>query len=219
MENEWLFSRLLMAYGVPVASTEIGHFHGERCLIVQRFDRRLPTSGASWLHLPTEDGCQAAATPATNKYENNDGPGMLATFLKAQALFWMLRAIDGHAKTFGLFLNPGGRFQLTALCNLLSAWPIEGDDLVGRQSPLHQSGGDHQPPHADHREMPRPWRCPNHPPRADLEDSSHGDCHADSVPADFPERIAEPVLTSVQALHSQIQKPAKQQRNLWATGG
>jgi serine/threonine-protein kinase HipA len=96
------------------------------------------------LRLPTEDCCQATATPATKKYENNGGPGMvaiaellaqssepsdLATFFKAQVLFWMLRAIDGHAKNFSLFLNPGERFQLTPLYDVLSAWPV-----IGRRS-------------------------------------------------------------------------------------
>ena len=41
----------------------------------------------------------------------------------------MLRAIDGHAKNFSLFLNPGGRFQLTPLYDVLSAWPV-----IGRRS-------------------------------------------------------------------------------------
>ena len=144
VENEWLCSKLLMAYGLPVASTEMGRFDGERCLVVQRFDRRLHASGAYWLRLPTEDCCQATATPSANKYENNGGPGMvaiaallaqssepsdLATFFKAQVLFWMLRAIDGHAKNFSLFLNAGGRFQLTPLYDVLSAWPV-----IGRRS-------------------------------------------------------------------------------------
>lgn len=57
--------------------------------------------------------------------ERND----LTTFFKAQVLFWMLRAIDGHAKNFSLFLNPGGRFQLTPLYDVLSAWPV-----IGRRS-------------------------------------------------------------------------------------
>ena len=141
VENEWLCSKVLKAYGLPVASTEMGRFDGERCLIVQRFDRRLHATGAYWLRLPTEDFCQATSTPAANKYENNGGPGMgaiaallaqssersdLACFFKAQVLFWMLRAIDGHAKNFSLFLNPGGRFQLTPLYDVLSAWPVIG---------------------------------------------------------------------------------------------
>ena len=41
----------------------------------------------------------------------------------------MLRAIDGHAKNFSLFLNAGGRFQLTPLYDVLSAWPV-----IGRRS-------------------------------------------------------------------------------------
>jgi serine/threonine-protein kinase HipA len=119
-------------------------FDGERCLIVNRFDRRLHASGCYWLRLPTEDFCQATSTPATNKYENNGGPGMVAiaallaqssesqdltTFFQAQVLFWMLRAIDGHAKNFSLFLTAGGRFQLTPLYDVLSAWPV-----IGRRS-------------------------------------------------------------------------------------
>jgi len=141
VENEWLCSRILHAFGLPVATSEMASFDGKRCLIVERFDRRLDPSGAYWLRLPTEDFCQATSTPATNKYENNGGPGMaaiaallaqsserrdLTNFFKAQVLFWMLRAIDGHAKNFSLFLNPGGRFQLTPLYDVLSAWPVIG---------------------------------------------------------------------------------------------
>jgi len=141
VENEWLCSKVLEAFGLPVASSEMASFVGERCLIVQRFDRRLHASGTYWLRLPTEDCCQATSTPAAKKYENNGGPGMVAiagllaqssersdlvTFFKAQVLFWMLRAIDGHAKNFSLFLNSGGRFQLTPLYDVLSAWPVIG---------------------------------------------------------------------------------------------
>ena len=112
VENEWLCSRILHAFGLPVAPSEIASFDGQRCLIVERFDRKLHASGSHWLWLPTEDCCQATAIPATKKYEYNSGPGMvaiaellaqssepsdLATFFKAQVLFWMLRAIDGHA--------------------------------------------------------------------------------------------------------------------------
>ena len=144
VENEWLCSQILQAFGLPVAPSHIASFDGQRCLLVGRFDRKLNASGSHWLRLPTEDCCQATATPAANKYENNGGPGMVAiaellaqssersdltTFFKAQVLFWMLRAIDGHAKNFSLFLNPGGRFQLTPLYDVLSAWPV-----IGRRS-------------------------------------------------------------------------------------
>ena len=48
------------------------------------------------------------------------------TFFKAQVLFWMLRATDGHAKNFSLFLRPGGAFSLTPLYDILSASPVIG---------------------------------------------------------------------------------------------
>ena len=38
----------------------------------------------------------------------------------------MLRAIDGHAKNFSLFLLPGGGYRLTPLYDVLSAWPVIG---------------------------------------------------------------------------------------------
>ena len=141
VENEWLCGRLLRGYGLQVAASEIASFEGQRCLIVERFDRRRHPTGSYWLRLPTEDFCQATATPPEQKYENQGGPGMVAisellaqssavedrrTFYSAQVLYWMLRAIDGHAKNFSLFLNPGGRYQLTPLYDVLSAWPVIG---------------------------------------------------------------------------------------------
>jgi len=50
----------------------------------------------------------------------------LRCFFQAQVLFWMLRAIDGHAKDFSLFLLPGGSYRLTPLYDVLSAWPVIG---------------------------------------------------------------------------------------------
>ncbi|MFX5521492.1 HipA domain-containing protein, partial [Acinetobacter baumannii] len=49
------------------------------------------------------------------------------TFFQAQVIFWMLRAPDGHAKNFSLFLRPEGRYQLTPLYDVLSAHPIIGE--------------------------------------------------------------------------------------------
>lgn len=42
-------------------------------------------------------------------------------FMKAQIAFWLLGAIDGHAKNFSVFLYPGGGFQLTPLYDVMSA--------------------------------------------------------------------------------------------------
>ncbi|MFA5598935.1 MAG: HipA domain-containing protein, partial [Pusillimonas sp.] len=76
------------------------------------------------------------------KYESDGGPGVRSimkllatskdpdrdrrTFFQAQVLFWMLRATDGHAKNFSIFLRPGGAYELTPLYDVLSAYPIMG---------------------------------------------------------------------------------------------
>lgn len=144
VENEWLCARLLRAYGIPVANCEIGQFGSQKVLIVERFDRRLAASGGSqyWLRLPQEDFCQAVGAPSSAKYETDGGPGLiemadilrnsessaedLDVLLRAQLLFWMLAATDGHAKNFSLHLLAGGRYRLTPLYDVLSAWPIVG---------------------------------------------------------------------------------------------
>lgn len=145
VENEWLCSEILHAYGLPVARTQMLQFEDIKVLAVERFDRKWWTSnqGKQWLiRLPQEDMCQASATPPHLKYEADGGPGirdimkLLATsvtpdndrriFFQSQVLFWMLRATDGHAKNFSIFLNQSGSFALTPLYDVLSAYPVIG---------------------------------------------------------------------------------------------
>lgn len=143
VENEWLCGQILRAYGLPVARCDIGRFGSQKVLVVERFDRQLHSSGKYWLRLVQEDFCQATATPSSTKYERDGGPGFLdiarilrgsvnrdddlACLLKAQLLFWMLAATDGHAKNFSIRILTQGRFQLTPLYDVLSIWPIMGE--------------------------------------------------------------------------------------------
>jgi serine/threonine-protein kinase HipA len=149
LENEWLCARLLSAFGVPVAPCEVKQFGATKALVVTRFDRALHSSGRYWLRLPQEDFCQATGIPSSSKYEADGGPGIidiarilqgseareddLSTFLTAQVLFWMLAATDGHAKNFSIRLLAQGRYRMTPLYDVLSAWPITGR----RQNQLH----------------------------------------------------------------------------------
>jgi serine/threonine-protein kinase HipA len=142
VENEWLCSKIIAAYGLPIADCEMGSFGARKALVVKRFDRQLHSSGRYWLRLMQEDFCQATATPPSRKYEADGGPGMaeisrivrgsaerdrdLTHLVKAQLLFWMLAAIDGHAKNFSLRTLPGGHYELTPLYDVLSAWPVIG---------------------------------------------------------------------------------------------
>ena len=50
----------------------------------------------------------------------------MRTFLKAQVVYWMLAATDGHAKNFSLFHERGGKYRLTPFYDVLSAWPLIG---------------------------------------------------------------------------------------------
>jgi serine/threonine-protein kinase HipA len=150
VENEWLCSRLLAAYGLPVANCDIAQFGETRVLIVKRFDRKLHDSRKYWLRLPQEDFCQATATPSSTKYESEGGPGLLRiaqilrasnrseqdlkTLLHAQLLFWLLAATDGHAKNFSIALLPGGAYHLTPLYDVISTWPLVGT----RANQLHE---------------------------------------------------------------------------------
>lgn len=138
VENEFLCMNLTAAFGLPTARVEIADFEGTRALVVERFDRQWTEDGRL-LRLPQEDGCQALSVSPTHKYEAGGGPGIRQildllkgsddpagdrrTFLKAQILFWLLGATDGHAKNFSVFLRPGGRFVLAPLYDVMSAQP------------------------------------------------------------------------------------------------
>ncbi len=142
VENEWLCSRILRAFGQEVAEMEIRRFDDRKVLVVERFDRRWAEDGTWILRLPQEDMCQVHGVSPEQKYESDGGPGIeqimnfllgsaqalpdRRSFFRAQILFWLLCAVDGHAKNFSVFIGPEGRFSLTPLYDVVSAYPIIG---------------------------------------------------------------------------------------------
>ena len=150
VENEWLCAQIVQAYGIETAPCRIETFGEYKTLVVDRFDRRLADGGKWWLRLPQEDFCQVTGTPSALKYENDGGPGIRKImdlllgseraaedrrdFIRTQLVFWLLAAIDGHAKNFSIFLLPGGAFRLTPRYDILSAYPMIGHGR-GRLSP------------------------------------------------------------------------------------
>ena len=63
-------------------------------------------------------------------------------FLKAQIAFWLLGAIDGHAKNFSVFLYPGGGFQPTLLYDVMSAQHLlDGKQLQRKNMKFAMSVG------------------------------------------------------------------------------
>ena len=142
VDNEWLCLKLLAAFGLPVPDAEIVSFGRQRVLVVERFDRVVSSDSERLLRLVQEDFCQATGTSPLLKYEADGGPGLgalftmlqqsvvaerdLRTLMASQLLFWMLRAPDGHAKNFSIHLLPGGRYRLTPLYDVMSAYPVMG---------------------------------------------------------------------------------------------
>jgi len=142
VENEWICRQIVHEFGIRAAECQIADFCDQHVLVVERFDRRLAKDKKWWIRLPQEDMCQATGTPPAMRYESDGGPGISnisklllgsrnaiadrRTFFKANVLFWMLCATDGHAKNFSVFVEPYGRFSLTPLYDVISAHPFLG---------------------------------------------------------------------------------------------
>lgn len=139
-ENEWLCLKILEAFGLPVAKAELARYGAQSVLVVERFDRRWSGDRRWLMRLPQEDFCQALGIAPALKYESDGGPGIKAgmelllgsqqalqdrdTFFKAQIMFWILAAIDGHAKNFSVFLEPHTAYRMTPLYDVISAYPM-----------------------------------------------------------------------------------------------
>lgn len=139
-ENEWLCMHIAKAFGLSVANCEILHFEEMKILAVERFDRQLSKDQAWLMRLPQEDMCQALGVSSYLKYQADGGPGINEimkfllgstnqtanrdAFYRSQILFWLLAAIDGHAKNFSVFIEPGGEYRLTPLYDIMSAYPL-----------------------------------------------------------------------------------------------
>jgi serine/threonine-protein kinase HipA len=134
--NEHICLELCRALSLEVTNSKVLLFDGKPVIVVERFDR-LWRDGILF-RLPQEDICQALGISPTKKYQSDGGPGIEKVlellngaispnkdrleFLKAQIVFWLLGAIDGHAKNFSVFLTSGG-FHLTPLYDVMSASP------------------------------------------------------------------------------------------------
>lgn len=157
VENEHLCMKLIAALGMPVADTDMTTFGNKKVLVVERFDRRW-TKDKRLLRLPQEDCCQAMGVPPGRKYENQGGPGvpdLVGLFkssddpahdqklvMKANIVFWLLAATDGHAKNFSLFLHPGSRFAMTPLYDVMSLQPIfDAKQLTQKQMKMAMAVG------------------------------------------------------------------------------
>ncbi len=158
VENEYYCLKLMAAFGLPVNAAEIKRFGTTKALVIERFDRKWARDGRL-LRLPMEDCCQALSIPPSRKYQSEGGPGIAEilkllsssdvpaedqkTFVKAQILFWLIGAPDGHAKNFSLFLGPEGRFRMTPIYDVLTVQPsLDAKQILKKQMKLAMFVGD-----------------------------------------------------------------------------
>lgn len=232
VENEWLCSRLVSAFGLPIASTAMAMFEDQKALIVERFDRRRSSEGNWWLRLPQEDLCQAFGLPPTKKYEADGGPGVVQImelllrsanaeddrrmFFTTQLVFWLLAAIDGHAKNFSLHVHAGGAYQLTPLYDVLSAYPILGrgpNRLDPHDAKLAMAVVSKNRHYRLGDILSRHWlamaaRCgvDGKALVTGVLERSAGAVRAvaESLPATFPDAVASPILRGVEAASERL---------------
>ena len=221
-ENEYLCLKIVAALGMEAAKPQIMAFGKRSVLVVERFDRRWTADGRL-LRLPQEDCCQALSVSPTRKYQEHGGPGIeqilqllrgsdqpLAdqrSFLKANIVFWLMGATDGHAKNFSVFLRPGGRFQLTPNYDLISAQPsVDSKKILWKHFRLAMSFGA-KPHYAIRQIAPRHFfqtaaraGVGNQVVHSILEELRDGTQAAiDGVIADLPSGFPEKIANSISA--------------------
>lgn len=238
VENEWLCAQVIKAYGLPVADCEMAQFEDIKVLVVERFDR-LWSADHSWLiRLPQEDMCQAMGYPGHMKYESDGGPGMdkilnflngstnveqdKVHFIKAQFLFWLLCASDGHAKNFSIQHQAGGRYAMSPLYDVLSVYPVigEGAKLVSPHKVKMAMAARGKSPHWKMREIqPRHWHelakrhgiastGPESPFEQVIEQTPRViETVKSLLPSDFPAQVSKSILNGLEGAAKRFTKP------------
>lgn len=151
VENEWLCSKIMAEFDIPIAHCDIGIFGDKKALIVERFDRKFSADGSWIIRLPQEDFCQAKGMSPLHKYQSDGGLSIddcmqllsnsenstidKVRFFKAQIIFYILAATDGHAKNFSITHLPNNAYKLTPLYDVLSIHPLVGNktDQIAKQ--------------------------------------------------------------------------------------
>lgn len=233
VENEWLCLEILKTFDLPVANAKIAYFNDAKALIVERFDRRWTSDQSHLIRLPQEDFCQALNVSCALKYESDGGPRITdcmnllkgsnhpaknrQQFMKTIFLFWLLGAIDGHAKNFSCFIYQGGAYELTPIYDVMSAYPLcdkrqlEWQDIKMAMSLKGKNRHYHW-----HTLQKRHWiaeakHC--HFPEKEMEDMISSVCHSvdtviDSVkkklPKNFPKQIADSIFAGIKKAKDKI---------------
>ncbi len=223
VENEWLCLEICKAFGLKTASTEIKIFEDQKCLSVERFDRKWDQEVLTRIH--QEDFCQALGIPSHLKYEADHRKDLgnrpdietaldllnqsdkrrhdRELFFKSQIVFFLLAATDGHAKNFSIFHTPG-QFVMTPLYDVMSVYPaLQSNQIQLKQIKMAMSIGDNR--HYKYKEITakhfEQTAKKNGIPKSTLNDifeeiiqKSKNLESMIKLPKDFPDHISESIF-------------------------
>lgn len=228
VENEFVCLALAREMGLPTNSAAIETFENQKALVIERFDRHMRSKGG-YLRLPQEDFLQAMGLMSGQKYEQHGGPSAvrcysllagstarfqdLKTFLKSQIFFWMVAAIDGHAKNFSIFTLRDG-FRMTPLYDIMSAAP-KGlrQSFRHRDLQIAMAAGQRRHYRLDKLhprhfvETAKAAKVPDALLREAVEElaidgKGAADRVAAGLPLNFPSQIADPILNYTRYRHT-----------------
>lgn len=137
---------------------------------------------------------------------------IVAPFSKAKYYsgFWLLAAIDGHAKNFSLFIEPDSGYRMTPLYDVISAYPMmTTGSLPAARAKMAMSLKGHQRHYHWQRMEPRHFistaietgfstaTARQLMQEIALLAERVIDAVRNQLPANFPPKIAEPIFTGV----------------------
>jgi serine/threonine-protein kinase HipA len=153
VENEYFCAQLAKAMDLRVARTSVVPIGDVPNIVVERYDRLrlksgrpipLAKGGGSVHRIHQEDLCQSLSYHPDQKYQRDGGPGMKQImallagsgdanvdrerFMQACMFNFVILGIDAHAKNYSVLLEPGGRFRLAPLYDILSALPYDHEE-------------------------------------------------------------------------------------------
>ena len=238
VKNEWLCLEIVRSFGLPVPNAEIQTFEDKEVLIVERFDRIFSDDETWIIRHPQEDMCQALGFAPALKYESDKGPGIAKImellrssmasekdrrqFMQTVFLFWIMGAIDGHAKNFSVFLRNRGRFEITPVYDIMSAYPITSKrQLELKDIKMAMALHGKNTHYKWHEIMPRHWldeskraHFPDSEMIAIMEDTTNKlDAVIEKVtsklPQDFPDDISGPIFKGMKNTSDKVQRYLK----------
>jgi serine/threonine-protein kinase HipA len=211
-------------------------FEDQPCLVVERFDRQFHKDHIR--RRPQEDMCQALGIPSFLKYEadhrdNKNHPKADAKtifellnqsdhrrldrehFFQALVVFYVLGAIDGHAKNFSVFLTPT-QFEMTPIYDVMSVYPalqkkqiaekhIKFAMSIGRQRRYIQHEINRRHFEQTAKENALPLKQVNDLIDEIIQKSSELEQHI-HLPKDFPSHVAQPIFKGCQKAAQRLLK-------------